>query len=287
MKTLIVTGHTGFIGKALMRHLETVGGYKVIGLSKNTGNDLGNPGCFKALPLSEAIIHLAGAVGVPFSWEHPEETYRTNMNAALNMLAYARIKNVPIVYISSYVYGSPQYLPIDEQHPIFLQNPYSRSKWGGEFLCEAYRKDFGVKVTTLRPFNIYGPGQQGDTLIPFVLQQIRNNGKILVRDLIPKRDFLYIDDFVNAIALIIENEREGLGETYNLGFGASHSVQRVIDLIVKSIGKEIPVESTGERRKNEIMDCFCDYRKFAAEYMWYPRVTLEEGIRKTVASLIK
>ena len=230
------------------------------------------------------IIHLAASVGVPQSWDTPFETYQNNIIPTLNILEFARVHRTPVIYMSSYLYGTPKYLPIDEAHPIDCRNPYADSKRQAEMLCEAYAGYFGLPVTILRPFNIYGPGQTQDSLIPYIIKQAKEKGSIRVKDLRPKRDYLHIDDQVGALLKVIHSEQNGL-ETYNLGFGKSYSVREVIDIVLKVIDKQLSIHSTEEHRPNEIMDCFSNSRKFSERFAWTPQVTLVEGIKRSLKSL--
>lgn len=278
MKTsVLVTGHTGFVGSALTAALARDGRYEVIGASRSQGCDLRDEHALSGMPEFQLVVHLAGAVGVLQSWAHPLETFRDNLLPTLNVLECARLRGTPVIYMSSYVYGTPQYLPIDEHHPVQCRNPYARSKRQAELLCEAYAADYQVPVAILRPFNIYGPNQTPDSLIPSVIRQARETGRVRVHDLEPKRDYVHVDDVVEAIVRILRAGLSGL-EYYNLGCGTSYSVREVIDLVLGLLGGPCPVSSTGQTRPNEIGDCVSNSQKIAGRYGWRPRVTLAEGI---------
>lgn len=281
MKRILVTGHKGFIGSVLLSALRQCAEFEIIGISRSDGKNLLNFESIADLPGVDKIVHLAGSVGVMRGWSNPCETYRNNIIPTLNILEYARIRKTPVIYMSSYVYGTPVYLPIDEVHPINCRNPYASSKRQAEMLCESYSRDFRIPVTILRPFNIYGPGQTRKSLIPHIIRQAKEKHSIEVKDLRPKRDYLYIDDLTDALLKVICSESEQMGvETYNLGFGKSYSVQDIIDITLKVMNIEISVLSTKEHRPNEIMNCYSDSQKFSEHFDWKPQTNLVEGITK-------
>lgn len=281
MKRILVTGHKGFIGSALVSALRQYAEFEIIGVSRSDGKNLLNFESIADLPGVDKIVHLAGSVGVMRSWSKPCETYLNNIIPTLNILEYARIHKASVIYMSSYVYGIPVYLPMDELHPINCRNPYASSKRQAEMLCEAYSRDFRIPVTILRPFNIYGQGQTRNSLIPHIIRQAKEKHSIKVKDLGPKRDYLYIDDLTDALLKVICSESEQMGvETYNLGFGKSYSVQDIIDITLNLINKKISVHSSKEYRPNEIMDCYSDSQKFSEHFGWKPQTNLVEGITK-------
>ena len=276
---LLITGHTGFIGGALTSAFRRNSDFQILGASRSNGRNLLDFKSLQGLPKLEKIVHLAGLVGVLQSWRSPLEVYQTNIVSVLNILELARIHQTPVVYVSSYVYGSPEYLPIDEAHPVNCENPYALSKREGELLCEAYFKDFGVPVAILRPFNLYGPGQTREYLIPSMICQAKENDFIQVKDLRPKRDYLYISDMIEALQQVIYSEQRGL-EIYNIGSGKSYSVREVIDTVLNLTGRDIPVYCSEERRRNEIMDCYSNSKKFSEKFFWKPQVSLEKGVEQ-------
>jgi len=188
-----------------------------------------------------------------------------------------------MIFASSYVYGKPNYLPIDENHPISAFNPYCQSKLLGEILCKSYNKDFGVPVIIFRPFNIYGKGQDDNFLIPLIMKQIIKNGKILLKDSRPKRDFVYIDDVVNAYCKAVEYDKTEF-EIFNIGSGISYSVKKISEMIASNYDKDIKIEFSEERRQNEVMDTIADITKANKILNWHPKVDLREGLFKLISN---
>ena len=284
-KRILVTGSSGFVGKNLVDKLkrqET----EVFTLTDRYGYriDIRDQqrikGIIDGIGNLDIVYHLAAISSVPFSIENPRETYEVNVLGTLNVLELCRVCDVKkIVFTSSYLYGSPQYIPIDENHPLQPTNPYARSKMLGEELCRAYNADFEVKCVILRPFNIYGGGQNENFLIPRIIGQLRYR-KIKLKDPKPKRDFIYILDVIDAY--IKAGEFNGDFEVFNIGYGKSYSVEEIVDRIVRLYGKNVKVEYSGERRKYEVMDTVADIRKAKELMGWTPTVPLNEGLQRTM-----
>jgi nucleoside-diphosphate-sugar epimerase len=276
-KRILLTGHTGFIGKPLYSLLKTNPQFEVIPVARSIGFDLTKKDCLEEVENVGLIIHLASSVGVSRSWDDPEGTYENNILSTLRILEYARKWNSSVIHMSSYVYGTPDYLPIDEAHALKGYSPYARSKIYTDQMCEAYARDFSLAVTILRPFSLYGPNQAGDGLIPTIIKQVRCSNQIEVDNLDVKRDFLWIGDLVAAIDKVVNEPQQGLN-IFNIGFGKSYSVQEVIDTIKKVAGKNLPIRSSNKLRPMEVMDCFCNNKLFSERYSWAPAVSLEKGI---------
>ena len=278
-KRILVTGSSGFVGQYLVEELKRHNA-ELVTLTDKNGNriDVRDWQKIKEIGDLDMVYHLAAKTYVPLSFENPVETYGVNVLGTLNILELCRLRDVKkIVFVSSYVYGQPQYIPVDEGHPVQPTNPYMRSKVLGEELCRAYNTDFGVKCIILRPFNIYGPRQDKNFLIPSIMAQLRT-GKIELKDPEPKRDFVYISDILDAY--IKAGEFKGDFEVFNIGSGKSYSVKEIVDKIVHLYGKEVKVTYKYERRKNEIMDTVADIRKAKKLLGWKPKTSLEKGIEK-------
>lgn len=276
-KRALVTGSGGFVGRRLMERLKKEG-VAAKGVSLEEGFDVRDWKKLSSVKDFDVLYHLAAVTYVPRALKEPRETYEVNVMGTANVLELCRLSDAKIIYTSSYVYGHPQYLPIDENHPTNPINPYNRSKLIGEQLCRAYHEDYGVPVIILRPFNLYGIGQGDDFLIPSILKQLYAKKKIELKDPTPKRDFLYVDDMIDAY--LKASEYGGDYGVFNLGCGKSHSVKYVVDKIVDISQKKVEVTYSGERRRGEVMNTVADVRKAKGELGWAPTVDVDEGLRK-------
>lgn len=281
-KRIVVTGENGFTGRYLVNALRDLNS-STVSLKDQDGRrlDLRDrdriKGRIKELGDIDIIYHLAAKTSVIASYENPHATYETNLFGTLNILELCRLCDIDkVVYASSYVYGTPRYLPIDEKHMTDPPNPYSRSKLLAEELCKSYHEDFGIKCIILRPFNIYGPGQRSDFLIPKVISSL-SSGEVVVRDLEPKRDFVYITDMINAY--IKAGEYQSDFDIFNIGYGKSYSVKEIIEKIIRIYGSNIRVACEGERRRNEIMDCYANTAKARVLLGWKPLIDIDEGLK--------
>lgn len=274
---ILVTGATGFIGKALCRILS---GKNISFIShKDIGLDITNPESFDFKNAEEVstVIHLAGKTFVPDSWKNPTEFMKVNAIGTQNVAEFCKKHQARLIYISAYVYGNTDQNPISEDHPTNVNNPYAFSKKTGEEICLFYQSNFNLNVAIVRPFNVYGPGQNEMFLIPEVIQQVKNGSIIKVKDLSPKRDYIYVDDVANIIFRIIETGKQGI---FNAGTGKSYSVKELIDVIQKVAGTTWPIESENVTRSNEISDTVADISKAKKELSWTPIDDLFSGISK-------
>jgi GDP-4-dehydro-6-deoxy-D-mannose reductase len=279
--SVLVSGAKGFVGSRLVQRLSSDETVNVISLDRHCG-DITQLETWLRQPCANAVVHLAARSYVPDSWANPGEFFHTNVSGAINALEYCRRNNARLVFLSSYVYGNPDVLPINELAEIRATNPYMASKKSAEDICRYYAEWFGVPVAILRPFNVYGVGQDGKFLIPTVVRQHLSGEKVTVQDLAPRRDYVYVDDLIEAIVCAIQSKHAC--ETYNIASGTSHSVQDVIELVAKLTGKPVPVESLGNRRPNEVMDTRGDIGKAAALLSWRPRWSLEMGLSAIIKS---
>jgi UDP-glucose 4-epimerase len=280
---VLVTGSEGFVGARLASALEAKGTL-VWGLDISKGNDLCEPIVIPDEWDFDIVVHLAAIKSVPAAFADPHRFLRINYLATLNTLELCRRRQVPIIYMSSYLYGTPQYLPIDEVHPLAPHNPYAQSKLLSEELCVSYNRDFGVEAVILRPFNLYGPGLYDDSLIPNVIRQIPS-GRVRLGDPEPKRDYLYVDDLCRAILACLDIEKIGL-RVYNLGSGQSISVGDITRKIIDISGCKATIEFEGKRRQGEVMDCVADIGKASRELGWQPSTALDEGLRSMLCSAL-
>jgi nucleoside-diphosphate-sugar epimerase len=277
---VLVTGSQGFIGTALIPHLRGAG-YEVVGYDFSDGDISRDRLAFDDIAHT---IHLAAKVYVPDSWKDPLSFYQTNVMGTVNVLELCRKLSCPVTLMSAYIYGAPRQLPIPESAPIDPISPYNHSKVLTENLGAFYAEKFGLTVTILRPFNVYGPGQRGDFLIPSVVHQVLDPAVevVEVADLEPRRDYLYLDDLVTAIAATLRPVN-ALG-VYNIGSGQSFSVEDVIKRVQAAAGTKKPYRSNGLRRHGEVMDMFADISRASSELGWGPRVPFAEGINRVVAA---
>jgi len=267
---IVVTGSKGFIGSKLLLELEKLN-HEVFELDIADGIDISKWDNVKNIAEFDVVIHLAAISYVPKSYEIPREIFDVNINGTLNMLELCRKNGAKMIFTSSYVYGNPKYLPIDEKHPTESFNPYCQSKLIGESLCRSYNKDFGVSVIILRPFNIYGEGQNNNFLIPMIKEQIKIGRVVKLKDSRPKRDFIHVDDVVSAYCKAVAYNKTKF-EVFNCGSGCSFSVREVVEILVKKSGKEISIEFSEEYRKNEILDTVANINKARKMLNWKPKI---------------
>lgn len=277
---ILITGSNGFIGSHLAKKLIRLDN-EVFKLPRSSSLDITDFRNLSDIPPHDIVYHLAGITGYI---QDPLKIYHVNITGTLNTLEWCRINDVKkMIFSSTYVYGSPIYLPIDENHPLSPNSPYSRSKLFGENLCQAYHEDYGLNIAILRFFNVYGCGQNMAYLIPSIIKQCFS-GKITVRDPTPKRDFIYIDDVVSACLKVKDIDISY--ETFNIGYGVSYSVEEIATLI-KDIfqnitGKMVEIQFVNERKKNEIMDTVADITKSRTLLGWEPGIDMKTGVEKTV-----
>jgi GDP-4-dehydro-6-deoxy-D-mannose reductase len=272
---IVVTGASGFLGRPLVEKLGTLG-HAVVPLDLQLGHNLLLPECLDDLPPFQALIHLAARTFIPESYKVPREFYETNVLSTLNCLDACRKRGASLVLASTYVYGPPEYLPVDEKHPVRKWNPYSTSKILAEELCEAYALHHDVPARVLRLFNLFGPGHAPHFLIPKILEGIRA-GSVNLSTPEPRRDFVYVKDVVDAFALAAVSQWSGFG-CFNVGTGASHSVAEVVDKIQGALGTDVPVQYEGELRDGEVMDVRADISLIRQTLGWEPKFGLTTGL---------
>lgn len=276
---ILITGSKGFIGSYLTQHLKKEG-HNITSFDLIEGKDICDKRYFDTIQTNiDVVVHLASKTFVPDSYEKPHVYFNVNTNGTLNVLEFCRLNQVGLIFFSSYVYGVPQYFPINEEHPIDAFNPYAASKIVAEDLCRYYNKFWGIPITIFRPFNIYGYGQNKSFLLPQIITQALS-GSIKVKDLSPKRDFIYVDDIVKAISAACENIPTSF-KIYNLGTGESHSVSEIVDRI-KYHFPNVEVIKEEQKRKNEIQDTIADISLVKNELGWSPDINFTEGIDRMI-----
>jgi nucleoside-diphosphate-sugar epimerase len=274
MASILVTGASGFIGRHLVPRLRA-DGHHVLEVRRTSG-DVAARATWMSLPAADTVVHLAGKSFVPHSWDDPAAFLGTNVLGTVEAMEYAREHGAHLVFLSSYLYGDAGQQPIAESRPLIATNPYALSKKLAEEACGFFADRFGVTITILRPFNIYGPGQADTFLVPTIVNQVRAGRDIHVRDLEPRRDYVYVLDVVDAIVRSVA--RASGFRVFNVGSGASHSVRELIRTIQEVWGTELPVHSDGVRRPDEIMETVADIGHAARGIGWTPRFTLRHGL---------
>lgn len=282
-KKILVTGSSGFIGRHLVKALKN-NKFSVYSFDKTEGCDVCRKDSFTNFlnKKIDVVFHLAGKTYVPDSWDQAGIFYKVNTLGTQQVLEFCKQAKAKLVYLSAYVYGQPQYLPIDEKHAVNPNNPYAHSKILAEQICKLYAKIMGVRVVILRPFNVYGSGQRNCFLIPMLLEQVKKQGKFIINDEIPKRDYLYIDDLIQACLLAMRYSK-GF-KIFNVGYGSAFSVKEIIEIINQCYGRKIPWESLRLPRKNEISETIADCNLIKKTLGWKAKVEFKEGICKTIKS---
>ena len=306
---ILVTGAAGFVGSHLTEKLLSHG-YKVIAFDRyNSNNDftwlnelrkknikscnfiLGDirdyDSVYNAMKGCSAVFHLAALIGIPYSYNSPLAYLKTNLEGTYNVLEASRqlkLKNI-IITSTSEVYGSAQYLPIDEKHPINSQSPYAASKAAADQLALSYYKSFNLPIKIVRPFNIYGPRQSERAVIPTIIKQALNNKKdIILGNTNPTRDFNYIFDVIDAFIMIMKSKKS-IGEVINVGSNKKISISFLCKEIFKITNskRRIKIESKRKRPKSsEVDNLQCNNKKIKKIISWQPKTKLNKGLRETL-----
>jgi nucleoside-diphosphate-sugar epimerase len=230
------------------------------------------------------VFHLAARTFVPDSWSAPLSFYEVNVLGTVNVLEFCRARGASLTLMSSYVYGRPARLPISEEDPLGAFNPYSHTKILAEETGLYYQRQFGVPVTIVRPFNVYGPGQDGRFLIPKILTQAIDPGLaiMVVADLRPRRDYLFIADLIR---LLVGTAFRREGGIFNAGSGLSWGVGEVISEVNGLLPMSKPVQANGPMRPDEILEVIADISRARHSFGWEPRVPFRDGLQMTLTSL--
>ena len=241
----------------------------------------------------DGIFHLAALIGIPYSYVNPESYIDTNIKGTMNVLESARDFGISkVIHTStSEVYGSAQYAPIDEKHPLQGQSPYSASKIGADQMARAYQNSFETPVITVRPFNTFGPRQSMRAVIPTIITQLVNSPKLNIGSITPTRDFSHVDDTVSGFITAFESDnKDMLGQVVNLGSGFEISIGETIDLVGEILGitPEVTTESSRERPQNsEVNRLFADNSKFKELSGWAPEYAGKEGFKRALESVVE
>lgn len=234
----------------------------------------------------DIILHLGSLISIPYSYYHPRETIETNITGTFNVLNAALENGVEkVVHTStSEVYGTAKYVPIDENHPLQGQSPYSASKIGADKIAESFHLSFDLPVATIRPFNTYGPRQSLRAVIPTIISQALLKEKIFLGSLHPTRDYTYVKDLVNGFVKIAESNKS-VGEVINIGSNFEISIGDIAQEIISLINKDVTIEHDQSRVRpqgSEVERLWCDNSKAKKLLSWSPTSSLEEGLKETI-----
>jgi NAD dependent epimerase/dehydratase len=308
-RTVLVTGAGGFIGSHLTERLVAEGAQVRAFVRYNSRGDIGllcllprgsisqlqiiagdlrDPEAVrKAVRKVDTVFHLGALIAIPYSYRHPREVIETNVLGTLNVLMAAQECGVHrLVHTStSEVYGTAQYVPIDEIHPLQGQSPYSASKIGADKIVESFYRSFKLPVATLRPFNTYGPRQSARAVIPTIVTQVLTRNELRLGSLEPMRDLTFVEDTVEGF-LRIGSVDTAIGQEINIGNGASISIGDLAHKIMYLLERELPIVVEQQRLRpinSEVLRLEADNRKASALLGWQPRISLEEGLTRTIA----
>jgi UDP-glucose 4-epimerase len=272
-----LTGSTGFLGSALRRHFVDQGD-EVFALDGWV--DPRRPRENQPIPTESLdwVIHLGATKNFTLAMARPVWTYQTNLDATLAAFEIALERNARFLYMSSYVYGHPQYLPIDERHPLTALNPYMGSKLAGETVCRQLGDHTGLSVAVIRGFTIYGPEQKGEMFIPSLIQSLRTGESIEVRDPRPRRDYLHVADFVRFIDRLVRSGFSGF-EVYNVGGGRPYNNLDVARLANSLAPRPVDIRVAGIPRPGDVVECWADVAKAGRDFGWRPEIDLADGLR--------
>ena len=307
-KRVLVTGAGGFIGSHLTETLLEISAEVRAFVHYNSRNDWGYledlssdikssvnvissdlrdyHAVKQATKQVDIVFHLGASIAIPYSLAFPNDVVQTNVMGTLNVLnASLESEVTKIIHTStSEIYGSAQYVPIDEKHPLSPQSPYAASKIAADKIAEAYYRSYNLPVTILRPFNTFGPRQSLRAIIPTVITQLFEGNKVIVGNLEPRRDFTFISDTVDGFILLAK--KDGVeGQTFNLGTKKDISIRELIDLISRIIGVEPEIEVQQNRIRGnqvEVMQLLSDNARASKILGWQPTFTLEEGLKLTI-----
>lgn len=273
-QSILVTGSNGFIGRHLSEDLRKRG-YEVFSMVRSTG-DARISETWSKYPKADCVVHLAGLTFVPDSWTHPGLFIESNALSTAHALEYCRNHAAKLIFLSSYMYSTKSASSVKESDDLNPVNPYALSKFLGENICRYYSEFFGTQVAILRPFNVYGIGQTEKFLVPSIIRQARAGDEIKVMDSKPSRDYIYIDDLLEAIHRVVNTAIDF--DVFNVGTGNSYSVEELINVLGMVVGRNLKTVSANTERPSEINFTQADITHAADVLGWKPRWALVEGL---------
>jgi NAD dependent epimerase/dehydratase len=307
MKRVLITGADGFIGSHLAEMLFKKG-CQVKALSQyNSFNNWGwleDVDCKDKIEILagdirdsyyckhitkdvDIIFHLAALIAIPYSYIAPDSYVDTNIKGTLNICQAAKENGVERVIhtSSSEVYGTAQYVPIDESHPMQAQSPYSATKIAADAMAMSFYNAFNLPITIARPFNTYGPRQSARAVIPTIITQIASGKKeIKLGDVTPTRDFNYVEDICRGFIALAESDKT-IGETVNIGSNFEISVGDTLNIIKELMDSDVKFITDEQRLrpdKSEVFRLWCDNSKIAKLTGYKPQVDIRQGLQKTI-----
>ena len=276
-----ITGHNGFIGKEVAAAVSRAS-HKIVPLDPFLGGDDGLQIEFKNYHFDlDWILHFASKTSIAESFKDPFVTYGNNLDSTIKAMEIAHKSNAAFLFMSSYVYGPPQYVPIDEKHPVSTTNPYMGSKIACEEICRQLCSMLNIPLIILRGFNIYGDCKIQGRIISDLVSAANNGEQIVLNDPEPLRDYLYIKDFVQLILKIISSGIDNPG-IYNVGFGRSYSNLEVAQIVQKVTSSRLEIVIKSNPRKNDILDCSVDVDLVKKKFCWKPSFDLEQGLKELI-----
>ncbi len=308
----LITGADGFIGSHLVEMLVKKG-YQVKALSQyNSFNnwgwledvhckdkievltgDIRDPHYCKYITKDvDIIFHLAALIAIPYSYIAPDSYVDTNIKGTLNICQAAKENgNIRVIHTStSEVYGTAQYVPIDEKHPLQPQSPYSATKIAADAMAMSFYNSFELPVTIARPFNTYGPRQSARAVIPTIITQIANGAKeIKLGDLTPTRDFNYVTDTCRGFIAIAEEDKT-IGESINIGSNFEISIKDTLDMIKELMQSDVKFITDNQRirpEKSEVFRLWCDNKKIEKLTGYKTQIDIKQGLQKTIEWIIE
>jgi NAD dependent epimerase/dehydratase len=308
-RRVLVTGAGGFIGSQLTEEL-VLAGANVRAFVRY--NSRGDSGLLRQLPSgllreveiiagdlrdfaavdravdgTDVVFHLGAIISIPYSYRHPVETAESNFMGTLNVLMASRQHDIGrLVHTStSEVYGTAQFTPMDEAHPLQGQSPYSASKIGADKLVESFYRSYDLPAVTVRPFNTYGPRQSARAVIPTIITQVLTSGCVRLGNLDARRDFTYVRDTIDGFMKAADAQAV-LGRVINLGTGVDVSIGALVDKVVEITGRKVEVMTENERlrpEQSEVRQLLSDNLLARQVLDWQPLWSLDDGLNETIA----
>jgi NAD dependent epimerase/dehydratase len=308
-KKVLVTGADGFIGSHLVEELIKSGAHVKAFVYYNSFNswgwldslkqeqldkieifagDIRDPnGVRTAMKDCEVVFHLAALIAIPFSYHSPDSYIDTNVKGTLNIVQAAKDLGVERVLVTSTseVYGTAQYIPIDEKHPRQPQSPYSASKIGADCIADSFYRSFNLPLTIVRPFNTYGPRQSARAVIPTIISQLLNGNELIkLGDISPTRDLVYVKDTVRGFIKIAESEKL-IGEDCNIATQSEISVGDLANELINQINPAARIEVDNQRlrpEKSEVFRLYGSNAKIKTYTDWEQKYSLADGLKQTI-----